>query len=154
MKLAVINELPVAVHKRERWCEKRFFVPFLKRAEQKIPKHVLNRFGGGTLTLSVVLVDGKVMRRLNKRFRGKDCMTDVLSFEADASQHPYRGEVVVCLSVAARQAREYHRSVQQETALLFVHGVLHLCGYDHIKVSERKKMFALQDAILGERMCY
>ena len=154
MKVMVKNELSASARRRDHWCAAPFFASLFERAETVIPAQVLKRFGTGGRTLTVVLATGRTMRQLNKQFRGIDRMTDVLSFEADAAEYPYMGDLVLCLSVAARQARQFKRTVQKEMALLFVHGVLHLCGYDHMKARERKEMFALQDAILGERVRY
>ena len=154
MNLVVIYEVPQQVRARMSWCTKRFFVSLAQRAVQHIPKMVMRRFGAGEPGVSVVVVDGRTIRALNKRFRGIDAMTDVLTFDADPAEYPYMGEIILCLSVAKRQARQFGRTVQQEVALLFVHGILHLCGYDHGTARERKEMFVLQDDILGEHIRY
>ena len=69
---------------------------------------------------------------LNRRYRGKDRPTDVLSFPlADALQPSLLGEVVISVETAARQAQRRGRSLPEELQTLLIHGVLHLLGYDH-----------------------
>jgi len=69
---------------------------------------------------------------LNRRYRGKDRPTDVLSFPlADALQPSLLGEVVISVETAARQAQRRGHSLPEELQTLLIHGVLHLLGYDH-----------------------
>jgi len=79
-------------------------------------------------------VDEEEMRALNRTWRGKDRPTDVLSFPAgtvapDGRRHV--GDVAICFPVAREQARRSRRSVEREAAILALHGLLHLAGYDH-----------------------
>jgi probable rRNA maturation factor len=87
-------------------------------------------------------------RRLNREFRGKDYATNVLTFiygeGADLA-----GDVVICAPVVAREAREQGKSVEAHHAHLLVHGLLHLQGHDHERVSEARRMEALERRILG-----
>jgi rRNA maturation RNase YbeY len=76
------------------------------------------------------------MRKLNRQWRGKNGTTDVLSFPAgeDEFANPNGsnlGDVVISLEQAARQAREHDLTIDEEIAQLILHGLLHLCGYDH-----------------------
>jgi rRNA maturation RNase YbeY len=74
------------------------------------------------------------MRGLNRRYRRRDRTTDVLAFpmrEATGPPTHLLGDVVISLPTAARQAAALGRSVDQEVAMLLVHGVLHLLGYEH-----------------------
>ena len=93
--------------------------------------------------LSVALVGGKKMRSLNKSWRKKDAITDVLSFsflEAggnDAGATKEAGEIIICLPVAARQARLYGLSEKKQIARLAAHGTMHIFGLDHER-SERE----------------
>jgi probable rRNA maturation factor len=80
-------------------------------------------------TLTIALVSDARIRALNRRFRGKDRATDVLSFPADESG--VLGDVVIAAGVAARQAVEAGHSLQAEFRVLALHGLLHLLGYDH-----------------------
>ena len=69
------------------------------------------------------------MRALNRQFRGKDAVTDVLSFPSD--ERGFMGDIVVAAGVATRQAKDAGHSVQTELKVLALHGLLHLLGYDH-----------------------
>jgi probable rRNA maturation factor len=81
----------------------------------------------GSLTVAVTS-DARV-RALNRRFRGKDRVTDVLSFPS--GERATLGDVVIAAGVAARQAVRVGHSVQAEFRVLALHGLLHLLGYDH-----------------------
>ncbi|NLT34207.1 MAG: rRNA maturation RNase YbeY [Acidobacteria bacterium] len=84
-------------------------------------------------SLSVVFVGARTMRGLNRRWRGKDCATDVLSFEyGDTAAGPgFLGDIVIAPEIAARQSSDSPAGMEREVRLLLVHGVLHLAGYDH-----------------------
>jgi probable rRNA maturation factor len=79
--------------------------------------------------LSVAIVSDRRMRALNRQFRGKDAVTDVLSFPAE--DRGFLGDIVIAAGVSQRQAREAGHSVQTELRVLALHGLLHLLGYDH-----------------------
>jgi len=84
--------------------------------------------------VSVAIVSDRRMRALNRQFRGKDSVTDVLSFPAQAgsaSSAAFLGDIVIASGVSQRQAREAGHSVQTELRVLALHGLLHLLGYDH-----------------------
>lgn len=100
----------------------------------------------GQSSLSVVVADEQTLHDLNLRFRGLDEPTDVLSFgynsdsnapdsqsgfPADPTGSNDLGEVILCYPLATRQADEHNVSIQEELALLTIHGVLHLLGHDH-----------------------
>ena len=77
---------------------------------------------------AVVLVSDRRMAALERRYRGRRGPTDVLSFPAGNGN---RGDVVISVDTAVRNARRYGHSLGQELKLLMVHGLLHLLGYDH-----------------------
>jgi probable rRNA maturation factor len=92
--------------------------------------------------VTVAIVSDRRMRALNRMFRGKDVVTDVLSFPADGGpgadslqaargEAPSLGDIVIATGVAARQAREHGHAVGIELKVLALHGLLHLLGYDH-----------------------
>lgn len=87
----------------------------------------------GEEVFGVALVSDREMARLNRRYRGKPAATDVLAFPLQASPHGngYRGDVVVSVETARRNARRFGHSLEEEIKLLILHGVLHLLGYDH-----------------------
>jgi probable rRNA maturation factor len=107
--------------------------------------------------VGVVVTGDTMVRDLNRRYRGEDAPTDVLSFAFDESVpefvlppgEPVRlGEVVISLPAARRQAKRAGHSLEREMALLAVHGLLHLLGYDHATEDEQRVMWSRQDALL------
>ena len=102
-------------------------------------------------TLYLVFLPLSEARKLNKRFRGKNHATDILSFAA--VEPGSFGELVVCPQVITKQAKEHGLTYQFELGYMLTHGVLHLLGYEHENggVKERK-MFALQDDVF-DRLC-
>ena len=86
--------------------------------------------------VTVAFVSDRAMRELNRRWRGKQGTTDVLSFpsaldEFEKLEGSTLGDVVISVEQAARQAAEHDLSFETEVAQLILHGLLHLCGYDH-----------------------
>ncbi len=100
--------------------------------------------------VSVRVTDSREVRRLNRRFRGEDSATDVLSFNTDFDglRRPDGaadlGEIVIALPVAARGARQRGVALADELALLTAHGTLHLLGYDHEQPAEEQRMKELE----------
>ena len=112
--------------------------------------------------VSLSFVTDEEIARLNEQYRGKEGPTDVLSFECDGVEDELSdmvpagfgdvyelGDVVIAPDVAERQTHEFGTTFEQEVSLLFVHGLLHLCGYDHIVEEDAKVMEALEDEILA-----
>ena len=99
----------------------------------------------GELTLRIV--GSAESRALNRRFRGKDKPTNVLSFPYD--DQGVLGDVVICAPVVQRESREQLKPSAAHWAHMVVHGVLHLLGYDHIKPSDARRMEARERAILA-----
>ncbi|MDY5128778.1 rRNA maturation RNase YbeY [Actinotignum urinale] len=107
--------------------------------------------------LSVVLVDEDTMSDLHVKWMDIEGPTDVMSFPMDEIRPPHVGEesrpgmlgdIIVCPSVAQRQAHNMGHSTAEEILLLVTHGILHLLGYDHAEPEEKETMFALQRKIL------
>ena len=102
--------------------------------------------------LAVVLVDDAAMRALNRRWRGKDKPTNVLSFPSGAScRTPVKplGDIVIAFETAAREALAGEVPLPHHLAHLAVHGFLHLVGYDHETDPEAQAMEALETAVLA-----
>lgn len=97
----------------------------------------------GSREISIAFVSGREIKKLNRTFRGKDKVTDVLSFGEGGE-----GEVLICYKQARKQAAMMGHSVRHEVIFLIVHGVLHLFGHDHGTKAQQKKMFTLQTRIL------
>ena len=108
--------------------------------------------------ISVSLVDNEFIHKMNRDYRGIDRPTDVISFaflDNEDRQALYKSKEPVCLGdiyisveKAKEQAEEYQHSIKRELSFLFVHGLLHLLGYDHMNEEDEKIMFKLQDEIL------
>ncbi|HEV8138145.1 MAG TPA: rRNA maturation RNase YbeY [Pyrinomonadaceae bacterium] len=86
--------------------------------------------------VSIVFVSNAAIRKLNRQYRGKDCVTDVLSFPSAHERFENQlkanlGEVVISLERAATQSKENGLTIANEVEQLILHGLLHLCGYDH-----------------------
>jgi probable rRNA maturation factor len=108
---------------------------------------------GFSAEASVLIVTSAEIRQLNKKHRGIDKETDVLSFPQynslpDGPQGALLGDIVISMEKAKAQALEYGHSLKRELAFLTVHSCLHLFGYDHMEPGSEKAMFAKQDAIL------
>ena len=86
------------------------------------------------------------MRQLNHAWRGKDRVTDVLSFGLE--QGGLKGELILSYEQAKKQASEMKHPVADEVGFLLVHGILHLWGYDHENSQDATRMFTLQKKIL------
>lgn len=109
--------------------------------------------------VSISLVDESLIQNINREYRHIDKVTDVISFafldneDRDALLHSEQevvlGDIYICLEVAKRQAQEYGHSLERELKFLFVHGLLHLLGYDHMKKEDEEIMFPLQEKILS-----
>jgi probable rRNA maturation factor len=96
--------------------------------------------------VSIAFVSPAQMKKLNHQWRGKNKITDVLSFELD--EGIMKGEIILSYEQAVKQAKELGHSTRDELWFLIVHGVLHVWGYDHIKPADAQKMFPLQTKIL------
>jgi probable rRNA maturation factor len=86
--------------------------------------------------VTIAFVSDRAMRELNRLWRHKPWTTDVLSFPAtqdlfEMADGPNLGDVVISLEQAARQAKEHGLKLDQEISQLILHGLIHLCGYDH-----------------------
>ena len=109
--------------------------------------------------LSVTLVDNKFIHELNREYRNVDRPTDVISFafldgdeQRDEKLHGHGpvplGDIYISVEKAKAQAEEYGHPLERELSFLFVHGLLHLLGYDHMTKEDEAVMFKLQDEIL------
>lgn len=106
--------------------------------------------------MSVTFVDKDFIHNLNKTYRNIDRPTDVISFaflddknEVIKGDLPLDlGEIYICYEVADTNRLAYNNSIKREICFLFVHGLLHLLGYDHMTKEDEEIMFPLQEQIL------
>ena len=109
-------------------------------------------------SLAILLTDDDEVRQMNRQFLGIDAPTDVLSFpdEADdfvqgVAEAPLLGDIAIAIPTAKRQAKDFGHSLDAELAHLLVHGVLHLCGYDHAgSLEDEARMQAREEHYLGD----
>lgn len=101
-----------------------------------------------SLFVEIDFVDRKEIQRLNKTYRGIDKETDVLSFEIH--NESIAGQIFICYDIALEQAISYKWSLENELALLIIHGTLHIFGFDHEKTEETKAMIKKENSILRE----
>jgi probable rRNA maturation factor len=115
-------------------------------------KHDLNAL------VDVTITNNQTIRKFNAKYRNKDMATDVLSFaflenaKKIKGQPVHLGQIIISYQKAFSQATAYGHSREREFSFLFVHGLLHLLGYNHETASDEQKMLDLQDKILGKRV--
>lgn len=108
--------------------------------------------------LSVSFVDNKTIRNINRDYRNIDKSTDVISFAMlDSEDIVFQdnsnldlGDIFISVETAKQQAKDLNQSLNREILFLFIHGLLHLLGFDHEDLEDEKKMFKLQEEILNE----
>ncbi|MEG1501251.1 MAG: rRNA maturation RNase YbeY [Clostridiales bacterium] len=117
------------------------------------------------IEISLILADDDSIQKLNAKYRQIDRPTDVLSFPMEDDLSPWYslscrkhgnlnkvilGDIIISTETAARQAVDYQHSLERELAFLFVHGLLHLLGYDHQNEADENEMRSRQREILTE----
>jgi len=118
-----------------------------KKLFSTVAKKVLKGENRERETISLAFVGKAEIKKLNKKFRKKNKATDVLSF--DLNEGGYLGEIVICPEVVKENAERYGVPEKKEILKVFVHGILHLCGYDHEKSrAEEKTMEGRQEDYL------
>ncbi len=124
-----------------------------KAVEETLAAHGVD----APVELGLVITDDRVVQELNRSYRGLDATTDVLAFalreqSQDFATPPngilHLGEVFISCPQAERQAQEQGHPLEQELALLAIHGVLHLLGYEHEDPDEEQKMRAMEEKLL------
>lgn len=130
------------------------YYPLLEKYYQKTLK-VLEM--EDNYVLSLILCGPVSIRRINREYRNIDAATDVISFALLDSDETIEyedrielGDIFINRRRVLSQAEEYGHSVEREFVFLFVHGLLHLLGYDHMNEKEEKIMFDLQRQIVGD----
>ncbi|UTG99217.1 rRNA maturation RNase YbeY [Macrococcoides canis] len=107
--------------------------------------------------VAVSFVDEDEIQAINKAYRNKDAVTDVISFALEEGEDDFEmpdaprvlGDIVICVKRAKEQAEEYGHSFERELGFLSLHGLLHLLGYDHMNEADEARMFGRQDEILN-----
>jgi probable rRNA maturation factor len=131
----------------------------------KVAETVLKREQKKDSDLSIVFVGQGRIRELNKKYRGKNRVTDVLSFLWDSKKETKLqkklnipedtskslGEIVICLREVKKNAKRYNSTFEKELAKVLIHGILHLLGYEHEKSEKEKdKMMEKEERYLSQ----
>lgn len=122
----------------KRW--KKYKIDFQKIADAAVGKKYADS------EVSITLVDDKYIKKINKKYRGINKPTNVLSFELN--DDVLLGDIFISIDTVIAQAKEEGISVIEHTAHMVVHGILHLLGYDHIKDSDAEKMEKKEISVL------
>ncbi|MDD2833685.1 MAG: rRNA maturation RNase YbeY [Methylotenera sp.] len=97
--------------------------------------------------VTIRIVDEPEARELNSTYRGKDYATNVLTFALTEEPH-LMGDIIICAPVVEKEAKAQHKDLFAHYALLTVHGILHLHGYDHETEAQAELMEAIETAII------
>ncbi|MBT4277453.1 rRNA maturation RNase YbeY [Candidatus Falkowbacteria bacterium] len=125
-----------------------------QKAGRKIPKDFFNNIIKTSFKIlkikkanvSIAIVKEEDIKKANKIYRHKDKVTDVLSFIYE--KNPLEGEILLCYKKVSEQAKEKGHSLNQETKILLIHGLVHLVGYDHKKKRQANEMKQIEAMIL------
>ncbi len=123
---------------------------------EKVVLFALNYQKITNAVFNIIIVDKNTIQKLNREYRNKDSVTDVISFALEDDNTFIKtdlrvlGDIYICLDRAKEQASEYGHSLLRELSFLSVHGLLHLLGYDHQTKEDENVMFGLQELILNE----
>ena len=101
-----------------------------------VAKKVLKGENRKEIDLSIAFIGEAKMRKLNKKYRGKNRVTDVLSFDDELN------EIVICLKEVKKNAKTYNSTFRKELARVLIHAILHLLGYDHEKMLGKEEYYA------------
>ena len=109
------------------------------------------RFIKKKVSLTILLSDNKNIKELNKRFRNKNQPTDILSFPSEkkfnVKKSSYLGDIVISYEFMNKSKALSNLEFKDKVTKIFIHGFLHLLGYDHIKLNDFKKMLAEEEKI-------
>ena len=124
--------------------------PRIKKIARKVLKHEKRKRG----VLTVVLVNNRKIRVLNRKYRKVNKVTDVLAFSYGKGlrdgKERYLGDIVISVERAAKQATEFGKSLASEMDFLVAHGVLHLLGYNDSTKKGFNRMMRLQEKIIAD----
>ena len=145
------------IYTRDKTLEKSFTPSLRALTKRAVNETLAYENQSRECEVSITLVDCEEIRALNRDFRDKDSVTDVLSFptlDDESEIVPFDneavmlGDVIICYDRCKEQAEEFGHSVEREIAYLTVHSVLHLLGYDHMTDAEEREMIEKQDEII------
>ena len=148
------NECMLNIVNKSRYNDLKDYYPYLEEYYQKTLEVLQIE---DNYVLSLIICGPITIKRINRDYRNKDAVTDVISFalldNEDAVEYEdciELGDIFINRQGVFSQAKEYGHSVKREFVFLFVHGLLHLLGYDHMNKEDEEKMFSLQRQIVGD----
>ena len=122
---------------------------FFKRICSSFPKKY--KFQNRNMSISLMLSNNKNIKKLNKSFRNKDKSTDVLSFPFDNKKIKYKGnylgDIIMSYNYMDNSKSKNLKIFKEKVTKTFIHGFLHLLGYDHIRYNDYKKMIKAEENI-------
>ena len=109
------------------------------------------RFPNKKITLSLLLSNNQCIKKLNKNFRNKNKSTDILSFplakKTKISKKTYIGDIIISYNFMNKPKSQNIKNFKKKVIKTFIHGYLHLLGFDHIKDKDYKKMLSEEERI-------
>lgn len=148
------NEDMLNIINKTRYTDLKEYYPLLEEYYQKTLEVLEIE---DNYVLSLIICGPVTIKRINRDYRQKDAVTDVISFalldDDDTVEYEDRvelGDIFINRNRVLSQAEEYGHSVKREFVFLFVHGLLHLLGYDHMNKEDEERMFSLQKKIVGD----
>ncbi len=119
---------------------------FIKKITQEVLKKEKKQGN-----ISLAFLGPARMRKINKKYRGKNKVTNVLSFSENEISFKNLGEIIICLREIKKSSQRINISFEKELARVLIHGILHLLGYDHEKSEEEaRKMEEREEYYLGK----
>ena len=122
---------------------------FFNSLVQSFPKKY--KFSKKRISFTILLSNNKNIKKLNKKFRNKNKSTDVLSFpsekKVDIKKSPYIGDIVVSYDFMNKPKTLSSLEFKNKVSKIFIHGFLHLLGYDHVKLKDFKEMLVEEEKI-------
>lgn len=114
-----------------------------------ITQKFLKKYNVENRNISIAFIGDRVMKRLNNQYRGKDRVTDILSFPEDGEDF---GEIIIDYAQIKRQSLKYSKSVKDELVFILVHGLLHLIGHEDKTERGRKQMEKLGEEFIRKNL--
>ncbi|OIP24111.1 rRNA maturation RNase YbeY [bacterium CG2_30_37_16] len=122
-------------------------------SSKKIDHSIIKRIGenleteNNKLNIELNFISREEIRKLNLKYLKKNKPTDVLSFNSTGDV--IVGQIFICYDIAVEQAKEYNWTLENEVALLVIHGTLHILGWDHENMNDARKMIEKENEILN-----
>ncbi|ALD15374.1 metal-binding heat shock protein [Buchnera aphidicola (Aphis glycines)] len=129
-------------------CKNKKKIPKKKMFERWIRKVLYKK---NIIIITIRIVDEKEIKNLNFKYRGKNCSTNILSFQLNffiQKNIKLLGDLVLCKKIIEKESIQYKTTLESRWAHMIIHGVLHLLGYDHKSYKEQKVMENIENKIM------